>query len=88
MRRFIFVLDNGTSLSIMPPTLRMYYKELRTAQNDQQLFNAVARICNRNDEGIEITEEYLIDNFTVDDFSRFMEELPKWINSERSSNPN
>ena len=88
MRRFIFTLDNGTTLSILPPTLRMYYKELLTAKNDPQLFNAVANICNRNDEKIAINEEYIIDNFTVDDLSRFMKELPVWINSERKSDPN
>lgn len=88
MRRFIFKLDNGTTLTIQPPTLRMYYKELLTAKNDPQLFNAVANICNRNDDNITVTEEYIIDNFTVDDFSRFMKELPQWINSERKSDPN
>ena len=88
MRRFKFTLDNGVTLNIMPPTLRMYYKELRTAENDAQLFVAVAHICNRNDENIEITEEYIIDNFTTDDFRRFMRELPSWIENERSANPN
>lgn len=88
MRRFNFKLDNGTALTIQPPTLRMYYKELLTAKNDPQLFNAVAHICDRNDEGITVTEEYVVDNFTVDDLSRFMRELPEWINSERKADPN
>lgn len=88
MRRFIFELENGTVLTIKPPTLRMYYKELLTAKNDPQLFNAVAHICNRNDEEIIITEEYVIDNFTVDDLSRFMRELPAWVNNEKKNDPN
>ena len=88
MRRFEFILDNGTKLTIQPPTLRMYYKELLTAQNDPQLFQAVADICNRNDENIPVNQEFVIDNFTTDDFSRFMKELPAWINNERHSNPN
>lgn len=88
MRRFVFTLDNGAVLSIKPPTLRMYYKELLTAKNDPQLFNAVADICNRNDEGIAVTEEYVIDNFSVDDLSRFMKDLPEWIRAEREKNPN
>lgn len=88
MRRFEFILDNGTKLTIQPPTLRMYYKELLTAQNDPQLFQAVADICNRNDENIPVNQEFVIDNFTTDDFSRFMKELPAWINNERNSNPN
>lgn len=88
MRRFVFALDNGTVLNIKPPTLRMYYKELLTAKNDPELFNAVANICNRNDDNISVTEEYVIDNFTVDDLSRFMKELPAWISNERKSDPN
>ena len=88
MRRFDLMLDNGTRLTIKPPTLRMYYKELLTAKNDPQLFNAVADICNRNDENVPITPEYVIDNFTTDDLSRFMRELPAWISSERTSDPN
>lgn len=88
MRRFNFKLDNGTALTIKPPTLRMYYKGLLNAKNDPQLFSAVAEICNRNDENIAITEEYVIDNFTTDDLTRFMKELPVWINSERKADPN
>lgn len=88
MRRFNFTLDNGTALTIKPPTLRMYYKELKTAKTDPQLFNAIAHICDRNDEDIRITEEYVIDNFTVDDLRRFMKELPEWIAGEREADPN
>lgn len=88
MRRFNFTLDNGTALTIKPPTVRMYYKELLNAKNDPQLFNAVANICNRNDENISITEEYVVDNFTTDDLDRFMRELPAWVKSERSADPN
>ncbi|MBR4627787.1 MAG: hypothetical protein IKO47_08830 [Ruminococcus sp.] len=88
MRRFVFKLDNGTVLNIKPPTLRMYYKELRCASTDPQLFNAVADICGRNDEGIAVNEEYVIDNFTVDDLRRFVKELTSWIEGERASDPN
>ncbi len=88
MRNFEFTLDNGTQLNIKPPTLRMYYKQLLTATNDMQLFNAVANICNRNYNDIEVTEEYVIDNFTTDDLNRFMVELPAWIGAERQADPN
>lgn len=88
MRRFSFKLDNGTILTIKPPTLRMYYKGLLTAKNDPQLFNAIADICNRNEENIPVSEEYVIDSFTTDDLTRFMKQLPAWINSERNSDPN
>lgn len=88
MRRYRFTLDSGTVLNIKPPTLRQYYKGLLTAKNDAQLFRAVAEICTSNDEGIAVTEEYVIDNFTVDDLSRFMRGLNSWINAERSADPN
>lgn len=88
MRRFKFRLDNGTEFTIKPPTLRQYYKGLLLAQTDPQLFRSVAEICSRNDEGTEITEEYIVDNFTTDDLQRFMKEFPAWINTEKESDPN
>ena len=88
MRRFEFTLDNGTTLTIKPPTLRQYYKGLLKAKNDPQLFGSVAEICNANDEGIEITGEYVIDNFNTDDLSRFLKELSAWVKGERESDPN
>jgi hypothetical protein len=66
----------------------MYYKGLLNAKNDPQLFGSVAEICTRNDENINITEEYVIDNFTVDDLNRFMKELPAWVSAERKADPN
>ncbi len=88
MRRFAFRLDNGTALTIHPPTLRQYYKGLLLAKNDPQLFRSVAEICSRNDEGTEITEEYVVDNFTTDDLHRFMKDFPAWVNNEKESDPN
>ncbi|NLT08215.1 MAG: hypothetical protein GXY08_01760 [Ruminococcus sp.] len=88
MRRFKFTLDNGTRLTIKPPTLRQYYKGLMIAKTDPQLFRSIAEICNANDEGIPITEEYVIDNFNTDDLSNFLRELPAWVKEERASDPN
>ena len=88
MRRFILKLDNGVKLTIKPPTLRMYYKGLLNAKTDPQLFAAIADICNVNDENIPVSEEYVVDNFNVDDFSRFMKDFPAWISRERDSDPN
>ena len=88
MRRFNFKLDNGTQLTIKPPTLRAYYKGFLNAKTDPQLFNAIAEICTQNEENIKVTEEYVIDNFNVDDLSRFVRELPAWISSERKTDPN
>ena len=88
MRRFLFTLDNGTKLTIKPPTVRQYYKGLKTASTDVQLFRAIADICSRNDENIPVTEEYVIDNFTVDDLHRFFKDFTVWVDSVRSSDPN
>ncbi|MBR1592815.1 MAG: hypothetical protein IJ666_07385 [Ruminococcus sp.] len=88
MRKFTFRLDNGKIFTINPPTVRQYYKGFLKAKNDPELFNAVAEICSNNDENIKITEEFVIDNFTVDDFHRFVKELPEWIADVRNSDPN
>lgn len=88
MRRFEFTFDNGTTLHIKPPSLRAYYKEFRNAKTDPELFRAIAGICSNNDENIKFTEEKVIDTFSTDDFHRFMETFPKWINEERESDPN
>ena len=88
MRKFVFRLDSGEVLTIKPPTVRQYYKELLKSKNDPELFVSIAEICNNNDENIRINQEYVIDNFTVDDFHRFMKELPEWIENVRNSDPN
>ncbi len=88
MRKFVFRLDSGEVLTIKPPTVRQYYKGLLKAKNDPELFVSIAEICNNNDENIRINQEYIIDNFTVDDFHRFMKELPEWIENVRNSDPN
>lgn len=88
MRKFKFTLDNGTTLTINPPSTRLYYKKYAIAKNDNALFEAIAEICNNNDEKIPITADYLLDNFTVVDLQRFTAEFPKWINETRDSDPN
>ena len=88
MRRFVFKFGEGNKLTIKPPTLRDYYKGLLAADSDEQLFAAVAAICGRNDENIQINSDFIIDNFTTDDLSRFMIDLPAWVKSERKADPN
>lgn len=88
MRKFRFYLDNGTILTINPPSARLYYRKYALAKTDSQLFEAIAEICNNNDEKIPVTVDYLLDNFTVTDLQRFTAEFPKWINGERDSDPN
>ncbi|MDE5557454.1 MAG: hypothetical protein K2J32_07145 [Ruminococcus sp.] len=88
MRKFKFTLDNGTTLTVNPPLARLYYKKYAIAKNDNALFEAIAEICNNNDEKIPITADYLLDNFTVIDLQRFTAEFPKWINETHDSDPN
>lgn len=88
MRQFVFMLDNGTKLSINPPSNRLYYKEFLTAKNDVQLFTSIAKICHNNAENIKIDCDYILDNFDVLDFNKFMKEFPEWVNQEKNNDPN
>ncbi|MDE5582408.1 MAG: hypothetical protein K2J08_01700 [Ruminococcus sp.] len=88
MRKFRFSLDNGTILTINPPSARLYYKKYAVAKNDNSLFEAIAEICNNNEEKIPVTVDYLLDNFSVVDLQRFTAEFPKWINGEKENDPN
>ena len=88
MRQFIFTLDNGITLTINPPSISLYYREFLTAKNDNQLFTSIAKICDNNAENVKIDLNYVLDNFSVLDFNRFMKTFPEWINGERDSDPN
>ncbi len=88
MRQFIFTLDNGTKLSINPPSNRLYYKDFLTAKNDNQLFESIAKICNNNSENIKIDTDYVLDEFSVLDFNRFVKNFPEWVNQEKNNDPN
>lgn len=88
MRKFKFTMESGQILTINPPSVRLYYKKYASAKNDATLFEAIAEICNNNDEKIPITIDWVLDSFTVTDLQRFTAEFPKWINGERDSDPN
>ena len=88
MRKFRFSLDNGTILTINPPYARLYYRKYAVAKSDNALFEAIAEICNNNDEKIPVTVDYLLDIFSVFDLQRFTAEFSEWINSERDNDPN
>ncbi|MBR3666084.1 MAG: hypothetical protein IKN66_02865 [Ruminococcus sp.] len=87
-RRYELTLENGTVLHVKPPTVRQFYKGLKAAATDAELFRAIAEICSGNDENIDISEEYVIDNFTVDDLHGFFRGFTGWVMSERDKNPN
>lgn len=88
MKKFKFILNNGTTLTINPPSVRLWYGKYAIAKTDNALFEAIAEICNNNDEKIPVTVDYLLDNFTVTDLQRFTAKFPKWINAERDNDPN
>lgn len=87
MRKFIFPLDNGTTLTINPPSVRLLSR-WETAKTSEENFSAIAEICNNNDEKIPVTVDYVLDGFSIFDFKRFTADFPKWINSEKDSDPN
>lgn len=88
MRKFRFALDNGQTLTINPPSVRLYYKKYTSAKSDNDLFGAIAEICNNNTEKIPVTADWLLDNFTVTDLQRFTANFPAWINDEKDNDPN
>lgn len=88
MRKFEIFLENGQKLTVNPPSVRLYYKKYASAKSDIALFEAIAEICNNNDEKIPVNVDYLLDNFTVIDLQRFTADFPKWINDTRDSDPN
>ncbi len=88
MRKFEFSLENGQKLTVNPPSVRLYYKKYASAKSDTALFEAIAEICDNNDEKIPVNTDYLLDNFTVTDLQRFTADFPKWINDTRDSDPN
>lgn len=88
MRKFKLTLDNGTKLHIYPPTVRQYYDKYLSAGNDEDIYRTIAEMVSRNDEGITFTRDDVIDKFTVDDFSGFIEDFPDWIVNEKDSDPN
>lgn len=88
MRKFKLTLGNGTKLHIHPPTVRQYYDKYLSAGNDEDVYRTIAEMVSRNDEGITFTRDDVIDKFTVDDFSGFIEDFPDWIVNEKDSDPN
>ena len=88
MRQFIFTLDNGTKLSVNPPSNRLYFKDFLTAKDDNQLFESIAKICSNNSENIKIDTDYVLDEFSVLDFNRFVKNFPEWVNQEKNNDPN
>lgn len=88
MRKFRFALDNGQTLTINPPSVRLYCKKYTSAKSDNDLFGAIAEICNNNTEKIPVTADWLLDNFTVTDLQRFTADFPAWINGEKDNDPN
>lgn len=88
MRKFKLTLDNGTKLNIHPPTVRQYYEKYISAGNDEDIYGTIAEMISRNDEGITFTAEDILDKFTVDDFSGFIEDFPELVRKEKESDPN
>lgn len=87
MRKFRFTTEFGQTLTINPPSVRLYTK-YAVAKNDSQLFEVIAEVCNNNDEKVPVTVDYVLDSFTIIDVHRFTAEFPKWIAETRENDPN
>ncbi|MCM1508301.1 MAG: hypothetical protein NC177_14405 [Ruminococcus flavefaciens] len=88
MQKFKFTTGYGQTLTINPPSARLYYRKYALAKTETETFEAIAEVCNNNDEKIPVTVDYLLDNFTAVDLQRFTANFPQWIANARDSDPN
>ena len=87
MRKFKFSIDNGTAFTVHAPKL-CRYKAFLTAKGDDEVYTSVADIVSDNDEKKTIDKDYISNEFTVDDLSRFYKEFPAWLSNEKEADPN
>lgn len=80
MRKFVFKLDNDMEITVNAPTVRNYHNFLES-KTDAEIIESIATIINHD-------VEYVYDNFTIDDLSRFITEFPLWVRHEKQSDPN
>ena len=89
MRTIKVTLDSGRTITVLPPTVRQYYKErIGISGDDDAVFRFMADVYSRNEEGISFTADEVLDTFTTDDFNFFWNEFLEWVKNEKKNNPN
>lgn len=77
-------------INVKEPKLRTYkkFEALNESSEIEDIIDVTADVLNGNKEKIEITAEFVEDNFTLDEIAQFFEDFTNWLSEARNSNPN
>ena len=77
-------------INIKEPKLKVYkkFEALNDSSEIEDIIDVTAAVLNSNKENIEITAEFVEDNFTLDEIAQFFEDFTNWLSEARASNPN
>lgn len=79
-RTFEFTLDNEKKITATSPTLRMW-TDFLNAKNDGEIISIIAKLIGED-------TDYIYENFTIDDLTRFIGEYPQWVKGVKDKDPN
>lgn len=76
-------------INVKEPKLKVYkkFEALDDESGVDDIIEAAAAILNSNKENVEITSDFVEENFTIDEITQFFEDFTNWIAAARS-NPN
>lgn len=77
-------------INVKEPKLKTYkkFEALNESSEIEDIIDVTADVLNGNKENIEITAEFVEDNFTLDEIAQFFEDFTNWLSEARNSNPN
>lgn len=77
-------------INVKEPKLKVYkkFEALNDSSAVEDIIDVTAAVLNSNKENIEITAEFVEDNFTLDEIAQFFEDFTSWLSETRNSNPN
>ena len=77
-------------INVKEPKLKVYkkFEALNDSDAVEDIINVTAALLNSNKENIEITAEFVEDNFTLAEIAQFFEDFSNWLSEARASNPN
>lgn len=77
-------------INVKEPKLKVYkkFEALNDSSAVEDIIDVTAAVLNSNKENIEITAEFVEDNFTLDEIAQFFEDFTSWLSEARNSNPN
>lgn len=77
-------------INVKEPKLKVYkkFEALNDSSAIEDIIDVTAAVLNSNKENIEITAEFVEDNFTLDEIAQFFEDFTNWLSEARASNPN